>query len=333
MLLRSAKNLDALFYFQRLICILTIFVFTISSFGQEGLSLDSSGSITVLQKDHRENKSRVLLITGVNVAGYGGSLLILNNTWYKNYPRSGFHTFNDSKEWLQMDKIGHGWTAYNTGMATTAMWEWAGLKHEKAVWIGGLSGAVFLTVIEILDAHSERWGWSWADIGANVLGSGMFMAQELTWKEQRIQFKFSFHRHSYPDEMTRDRANDLFGNSWAERMLKDYNGQTYWLSLNLKSVFRNSALPRWLNVAVGYGADGLLGGFENKWTESGNEFTRYDISRKRQFYISPDIDFTKIHSKTKFGKAVLGLLNILKFPAPALMLDNKGKMRVYALYF
>src|SRR3712207_8632374 len=31
------------------------------------------------------------------------------------------------------------------------------------------------------------------------------------------------------------RANDLYGSSFAERMIKDYNGQTYWLSANLKS--------------------------------------------------------------------------------------------------
>ncbi len=56
-----------------------------------------------------EKKKRQWFIAGINIAGYGGSLILLNSTWYKGYARTGFQTFNDSKEWLQMDKIGHGW--------------------------------------------------------------------------------------------------------------------------------------------------------------------------------------------------------------------------------
>lgn len=279
-------------------------------------------------------KNRQWLIGGINVLGYGGSLVMLNTTWYKDYPRTSFHTFDDSREWQQVDKVGHAWTAYNTGRASTAMWQWAGLPHKKAVWIGGLSGATYLTAIEFLDAHSAEWGWSWSDIGANLFGSGLFMSQELLWGEQRIQYKFSFHKNSYPGAQLEQRADDLFGKSWYERMLKDYNAQTYWLSANIRSFFPKSNWPAWLNVAVGYGADGMFGGFENKWTDDqGNNITRYDIPRKRQFYVAPDIDFTKIKTKSKFLRTTFSLLNAFKCPAPALMLDSKGKLRAYALYF
>jgi hypothetical protein len=304
--------------------LILFFSFTVS-FAQEVNTDFKSDSI---------NKKRAWLIGGVNVAGYGGSLIILSNTWYRNYAKTSFHTFNDSKEWLQVDKVGHGWAAYNTGRVSAGMWKWAGFSNKKAALIGGLSGTAYLTVIEILDGHSQRWGWSWADMGANIFGSALFIGQELGWEEQRIQLKFSFHKHDYPDEMTRDRANTLYGKSWYERMLKDYNGQTYWLSFNLKSFFKDSKLPPWLNVAVGYGADGMLGGFENKWMdELGNDVTRYDIPRKRQFYLSPDIDFTKIKTDKKIGKVVFFFLNAFKIPAPALMIDSEGKFRAYAFYF
>ncbi len=287
-----------------------------------------------LKNTNNSYPNRQWLIGGLNAAGYGGSLIILNNTWYKNYPKSSFHSFNDSKEWLQVDKLGHGWAAYNAGRASAALWQWAGVPVKKAAWIGGLSSTAYLTVIEILDGHSAEWGWSWADMGANLFGSGLFIVQELGWQEQRIQFKFSFHRNSYTEPLLEQRANDLFGKSWSERMLKDYNAQTYWLSANLKSFFPKTNLPAWLNVAVGYGADGMFGGFENKWEdELGNEITRYDIPRKRQFYLAPDIDFTKIPTKSKFLKTTFAVLNSFKCPAPALMLDNKGKFRAYALYF
>jgi hypothetical protein len=277
---------------------------------------------------------RKWLIGGVNVVGYGGTLILLNQAWYKNEDRTSFHTFNDSKEWLQVDKIGHGWSAYNTARATAGMWKWAGLPDKKAAWIGGLTSTAFLTGVEFLDAHSYKWGWSWSDIAANLVGSGLFIGQELLWKEQRIQYKFSFHGNKYNEPMLEDRADNLFGKSWYERMLKDYNAQTYWFSANLKSFLPKSNLPAWLNVAVGYGASGMFGGFENKWIDQlGNEVVRDDIPRKRQFYLSPDIDFTRIKTKSKFLKTAFFMLNSFKFPAPALMLDNKGKMKGYLIYF
>jgi len=121
------------------------------------------------------NNNRIWFITGINVAGYGGSLILFNKAWYKNYPHTSFHTFNDSKEWQQVDKVGHAWAAYNTGHLSAAMWRWAGLSQKKAALIGGLSGAAYLTVIEFLDAHSSQWGWSWNDIAANITGSGLFI--------------------------------------------------------------------------------------------------------------------------------------------------------------
>jgi hypothetical protein len=281
------------------------------------------------------NKKRQWLIGGINVVGYGGSLIVLNNAWYKGYARTGFHTFNDSKEWLQVDKIGHGWTAYNAGKASAAMWKWAGLSNKKAAWIGALSSTAFLTGIEFLDAHSAKWGWSWSDIGANFIGSGFFVGQEALWNEQRIQYKFSFHKKTYSEAVLETRADNLFGKSWYERMLKDYNAQTYWFSANLKSFLPKSNLPAWLNISFGYGADGMFGGFENKWTDGdpGFPINRTGIPRKRQFYLAPDIDFTKIKTNKKWLKTVFTFLNAFKCPAPALMIDSKGKFRAYAIYF
>jgi hypothetical protein len=279
-----------------------------------------------------KTKDRVLLVTGLNTALYAGSLIALNETWYKGYPRTSFKSFDDSREWLQVDKVGHAWSAYSIGKYSADIWTWAGLPRRKAVWVGGLSGAGYLTVIELLDAHSARWGWSWADMGANVIGSGMFISQELAWKEQRILFKFSSFPKSY-DAALRQRTDDLYGKSLPEKILKDYNAQTYWLSANLKSFFPGSNLPPWLNLAVGYGADGLLGGFENKWTnDDGSVVTRYDVPRRRQFYISPDIDLTKIKTNRKGVRTLLNVLNVIKVPAPALEFSG-GKIKGKLMHF
>ena len=278
-------------------------------------------------------KQRKLVIAGIHTTAYAGTMLLLSQAWYKDYPKTSFHTFNDSKEWLQVDKVGHAWTAYNIANYSASMWKWAGFEHNKAVLLGGVSSFGYQTILEVLDAHSAEWGWSWADITANTVGASMYTFQELAWQEQRVQFKFSSFPVRY-DKSLEQRADVLYGKSFQERLLKDYNGQTYWLSFNLKSFASNSALPDWLNLAIGYGANVLYGGFENRAVDKNGitTFDRMDINRRRQWFLSPDIDFTKIRTNKRLVRTTLSLLNMLKLPAPALQLSN-GKLKGHFLYF
>lgn len=270
------------------------------------------------------NKKKVKTVAFVNAGIYAASMVGLYAAWYKNYPQGKFHVFNDIKEWKQVDKIGHVYSAYTMGRYSMELWRITGIERKKRIWIGGISGAVYQTVIEILDGFSTEWGWSWGDIGGNLLGSGALVAQELAWNDQRIQLKTSFHRKHYADASLNDRSRFLFGKSSAERYLKDYNGQTYWFSANIKSFFPSSRIPAWLQVAVGTGAEGLFGANENIGKDkSGNIiFNRPDIQRYRQWYLSPDIDLTKIKTSKKGIRLALIVLNALKFPAPAIEYGN-----------
>lgn len=280
------------------------------------------------------DKTRIFIAAGTQATIYVGSTLLLSQAWYKGYARTGFHTFNDDKEWLQVDKAGHIWSAYTEGNANAAMFRWAGLSQRQSIMYGGLSGWVYQTVIEFLDGHSAEWGWSWGDMIANSIGTSLLIGQELLWREQRMHVKFSFHHYHYTEGQLQHRADDLFGTSFQERMLKDYNAQTYWLSANIRSFLPNSRVPAWLNVAVGYGADGMLGGRENIWYDPfGNKVARLDIPRVRQFYLAPDIDWSKIKTRKKWVRAVLGVMNFVKLPAPVLMINSKGKTCIYAFYF
>jgi uncharacterized protein YfiM (DUF2279 family) len=295
----------------------------------------SQDSLKIVDQDSRLpfNKKRTFIVSSAVSVSYTTSLIALNQTWYKNYSRSSFHTFNDSGEWLQMDKVGHAWSAYNLSRASTSAWQWTGLSARNSVLIGSITGFSYLTVIEFLDAHSEKWGWSWADMAANIGGSSLFAVQQLAWREQRIQFKFSAHKKKYPSALEA-RADELFGASLAERILKDYNGQAYWLSFNINSLTHTKKFPSWLNISIGHGADGMFGGYENiGYDKNGNiSFNRPDIKRHRQWYLSPDIDFTKIKTNSKFVRTILSGLNALKLPAPALELSN-GKLQGRLIYF
>lgn len=268
-----------------------------------------------------------------NVAGYGGAMVGLYAAWYKNYPQTKMHAFNDIKEWMQIDKIGHAYSAYAESKASMELWRWTGIPRKRQIWIGGLSGAFYQTVIEILDGFSAEWGWSWPDFGANLIGSSMLISQELAWNDQRIQFKWSFHQKSYSDPMLNQRSNALFGTG-AQRFLKDYNGQTYWLSTAPSAWIPNCKLPPWLQLAIGTGADGMFGGYENigKNQDGTINFSRNDIKRYRQWYLAPDIDLTKIPTRRKGIKSVLNIINIIKFPTPGLEL-SKGKLHWRWLIF
>ena len=278
--------------------------------------------------------SHVWLLTGTTVALYGASLAALNTAWYKGYPRTGFHFFNDMGEWKQMDKAGHIFSAYFIGKYSREMWRWSGLPRKKQIWIGGLSGFAYQSVVEVLDGYSSEWGFSWGDMGANAIGSALLISQELAWNEQRIQLKFSAHSQHYDDPLLQEKADQLFGTTFWERTLKNYNGQTYWLSVNPYSFNKNSHFPKWLNIAVGYGAQGMVGGRDNTWTDSHGIDRDYNqLPRVRQFYLSPDIDFTRIPTRKKGIKVLFQVLNMVKFPAPTLEINSKGRMVLHPVYF
>ena len=294
--------------------------------------IDSTGKLVnvnivpYVPKEYSFNKKRVRGVAIANVTLYSAGMVGLYAAWYKDYPQSKFHFFNDNGEWLQIDKIGHAYSAYAESKASMELWRWTGMSRKKRILIGGFSGAAYQTVIETLDGFSSEWGWSWGDFAANVAGSSLLVAQEFAWDEQRIQFKFSFHKKKYADKSLNARSNQIFGGSEPERFLKDYNGQTYWLSTSLKPFFPNSKIPEWLQLSVGTGAEGLFGARDNFDRDKlGNiNFSRLDVDRYRQWYLAPDIDLSKIKTKKKGVRIALNILNIFKFPTPSLEYSKKG---------
>ena len=84
---------------------------------------------------------------------------MLSVAWYKDYNRTSFHTFDDSREWLQMDKAGHMTTAWYLGRMNIDMWQWSGVEKENAILYGGATSFLYLTGIEVLDGFSNGWGF------------------------------------------------------------------------------------------------------------------------------------------------------------------------------
>ena len=299
----------------KLTVLLLLFAFSLTAFSQENDSL----------KDVKKN---IGIVIGTEAALYTGTMTGLYYLWYADYNQGKFHLHNDNSNWLQMDKGGHATSAYYIGSLGYEALRLAGCNEKKSTLYGAPIGFVFLTTVEFFDGLSSGWGFSWGDMAANAFGTALFMGQQALWHEQRISLKYSYHNTQFPQYRP-----DLLGSNLPEKMLKDYNGQTFWLSFNIKSLLLNkdSKFPSWINIAFGYSGDGMSGAVYN--TSSYNGQAIPEFTRTRQFLLSPDIDLTRIPVKNKFLKTTLKVLNIIKIPMPAIMLDSQGKFSAYWLYF
>lgn len=272
------------------------------------------------------NRSRLNWVIGTEAVLYTGTIIGLNELWYKGYERGPMRHFNDNHEWLQMDKIGHGVTAYYVGLAGIEALRWAGVDERKSRWYGGGLGWFFLSSVEILDGYSAEWGFSSGDVISNTIGAGLLIGQDALWGEQRIVCKFSYRQSPYAAM----RPSTL-GDGFNEEVLKDYNGQTYWVSANIHSFLgEESQFPKWLSLGAGYGVDGLLQA-SGDYTIVSPDYSQ-TFSGARQYYLGLDVDLWRIPTKRKGLRLFLKTIGFIRLPLPAFMFQD-GKMKVQGFRF
>ncbi len=159
---------------------------------------------------------------------------------------------------------------------------------------------------------------------ANIVGTAIFTSQQRWWNEQRISMKFSAHLSPYAQYHSGE-----LGKSFASRILKDYNGQSYWLSFNIRSFYPHLLVSCMVTISLGYGADGMIGGHNNPPSIKGVPVPTFE--RTRRFMISPDADLFRVRSAAPVDAATY-LVKPFKFPAPTFEINSKGKMKFYGLY-
>jgi len=258
-------------------------------------------------------------------AYYTGAMLILQNTWYHDKKVVPFHFYNDNQGYLQVDKFGHAYGAYVESYIGYHLLLNSGVSRKNSLIYGGTLGIILQTPIEIMDGVHEGWGFSWGDMAANAMGTALFVGQELFFEEQIVRYKFSYSPSVYSKT-----DNGYFGKTSIDKMLKDYNGHTYWLSFPLNKLVRNTKMPQWLNIAAGYGANGMYGEYVNITSYNGVKLP--ETTRYRQYLLSLDIDWTKINTQSKFLKIVFQGLNFIKLPFPTLEYNSMGKFKAYWIY-
>lgn len=280
-----------------------------------------------LENSKDYNRNRTIGVTSFHTLTWGGSIAGLQYVWYADYDKSPFHFFDDSQQWNQMDKLGHFYTAYQIGRLSGDLYNWAGVDRKKSTWIGTGFSFAYLSTVEILDGFNSNWGFSWSDVGANALGAASYFAQNYGDNTPYVHFKFS----SAPSDLAQYRPGVL-GSDFASRTLKDYNGQTYWASFNPVYWFKkDSKIPKWLQVSVGYSTQDQLIGDGGTYVYNGGDeqitFTPY-----RQYFLSLDIDFESIPTSSRLLQVMFRVLNVIKMPFPALEYGN-GQFKFRPLYF
>ena len=265
---------------------------------------------------HLNHKRLRSVVVGTSAA-YATGLLALNHVWYKDTERQSFRFFNDNAEWKQLDKFGHFYSSYYLSYTASKALAWCQMGQHKASINGALAGFLMTVPIEILDGFSDGYGASAGDIVADAAGPAFFLAQALTWKEIRIHPKFSFHRTPYPALRPA-----LLGDNLFSEVVKDYNGQTYWLSFDIDKFV---PFPKWLNLGVGHGAKEMIYARDGQNREAG-------LDPYRQYFFAIDFDITAIRTRSKVIKTLVFLVNAIKLPAPTLEVSRKGS-RFHAFYW
>lgn len=258
-------------------------------------------------QDSIPTKKRVILSSSIMGLAYASSLVALNGVWYKEFPKSKFHFFNDGANWMQMDKFGHGFSGYLLSQKAGDLYRWSGVKKSYP-WIGVGIGMSYLGALEFMDAYSQGWGFSTYDVLANFSGGALYLSQELIFKEQLVLPKFSF----FPSKYAAYRP-DVLGKNFPEQLLKDYNGQTYWFSFPIGGFAPSVKKMNWLCLSLGYSVDQKLVGDQDAYL---------DFRAARQFLVSLDIDLTRLPIKNSTLKKVLAQLNMIKIPFSALMIQQ-----------
>lgn len=265
--------------------------------------------------------ARLRWVVGGIVGGSAAVVATLGAAWY-TADKQPFHWTDDRHEWAQLDKCGHVWGAFQESRAAVDALRWAGLSPGQALAWGAPVGVVLQSTIEYFDGRSPGYGASPSDLIANGVGSGLLAGQLALWGELRFFPKMGVHLTPFAPR----RPNTL-GHSVAERLLKDYNGQTHWLSADVGAFLGpDTRWPRWLNVAVGYGADDLLYG-------APADNARAGYHAYRQFYFGPDFHLLGIRTRHKFLRGVFYVLSIVRLPAPTLEYSTRHGLRLHSLYF
>ena len=271
--------------------------------------------IIAQEKDSTNNKVLKIVNASIVSTSYLASTYRSTQHFYTKYPYSSFITKNDLGTWLNMDKAFHAFSSYQLCSFFYEGNKLTKIKDKKSLDIALVESLVFGLTKEWVDSHIDIAGWSWYDISANLSGSFLFYGQQKLFNEQRVKMKFSYYNSNLQSYNP-----SVLGDSKLNYWLKDYNGQTFWLTSSLGAW--GITQKKWANpisIAFGYSADNMLNELDNSKIPNNLQLNRY-----KQYYIGLDIDWSQIEVKRKSVKVLFYLLDKVKIPFPSIEISKFG---------
>lgn len=236
-------------------------------------------------------------------------------SWYGGQLETPFHFFDDLAEWCQVDKWGHFFAAFQLAALVARLLGWTGM--DKSMAASRAAGVSFLMMagVEVGDGFSTGYGASVYDLLANGAGVLAWFLQSKFLGRVRWLPKFSFHFTQWAMQRP-----SLLGDHWLSQIIKDYNGQTYWVTVPVLK-----GRLSWLCLSVGYGAEGMIHGRLEENLASG-------LTTHRRILLSLDVAPNGPFFDTGPGRWIMPLLHGCKLPAPTLEISENG-IRFHWIYF
>jgi len=242
--------------------------------------------------------TRLAVVGGVTTVVIAGGIVLQKNIWWKG-EQSKFH-LNFQRDWeyaLGADKLGHFFFPYFVAGEYSQVLEWCGVDSISALWYAGGLALGHQTFVEIRDGYSKDLGggylgFSWADMGANILGASFPLLRQRSAFLQNFNVKISY----YPSQ--------AFASGAHSAIIDDYESTYHWLSFSPRILLPASIakdFPGWLNLAIGHSVkqlDGYGGG-------------------NHEIFLSVDWNLSAIPIEGKFWKTLARTLDYYHFPAPA----------------
>jgi hypothetical protein len=251
---------------------------------------------------------------GVAAVFIGGNALLydyMRNAWWTGERSDGFFFNADwDEDFRDQDKFGHTLGGYHLARFGAAFLRSACMSKPKAVAWSAVYAAAFQLQIEIFDAQFEKYGFSYPDLLANTVGTGLAVLHELRPKTRAIKPTISYA----PTAAYRNRGN-IPGEL---RPSLDYSGQTYWLSADVNAMLPAGAKPYWpsfLRVSAGHSI--------SDWIDPQ---TGANIRAQRKLLLTIDFDAEKLPGENRIWKTFKRQLSYIHLPSPAIQLTPELKI-------
>ncbi len=175
-----------------------------------------------IQPVHTENQPDYTIRRVLVAAGFVGEAIVTNRE-YMGQRWQPFRTeWKIMDQGLHLDKGGHMGTGYLEAMIDYELYLWSGFDEVTASWLAFGTSSVFHIFREWHEGFGPGFGFDPGDVGYGMLGASFIPLRVLWPWFTNVQLRWSFVPTGRP-----------FAGDPNYFWIKDYGGQTNWLSVNL----------------------------------------------------------------------------------------------------